>query len=131
MSEGGGWGVPVLSCLAPRKLACTSGTCRARHPNFSYELHHPRWGGSLPTRAPEPGIGSPGPALPPLGPGAREPDSVLGSAQLFPLAPQGLLAPGFPKSCARQTKLRLSDGEEGGADTQSLPYLAIGKGEGS
>lgn len=78
-------------------------------------------------------MGIPGPALPPLGSGAREPEVQSSSqpssspSRLRVSSLQGSRSPA-PEG---QTKLRLSNGEEGGADTQSLPYLAIGKGEGS
>lgn len=92
---GVGGGGPCPSPFGPAE-ACShlSGTCRELHPNFSLELHLHRRGSNLPTRAPEPRIGSPGPALPALGWGAREPEAPS-SAQL---SSSRLRASGSPRS---------------------------------
>lgn len=68
-------GLPVRSCLARQKLASVSPALSERGTQtFRTSSHHPRLGRSLPTRAPESGIVNVGPALPPLGSGAREPE---------------------------------------------------------
>lgn len=123
-------GVPVRCCLAPRKLAASSGTCRARHPNFLHELHLPRRGGSLPTRAPEPRIRSPGPSLPPLGSGACEPEAQSSAQPSSSPSRLGVSSLQVSRSPAPegQTKLRLSDGGGGGVQIHNpCPISRSGK----
>lgn len=91
----------------------------------------PGFEAASPPRAPEPGWGSRNPHFVRW---ARAPANLRLSPRLslaLPPCASGSPRSWFPKSCARgHSKLRLSngDGEGGGADTQSLPYLAIGKG---
>lgn len=120
----GGGPCPQLPGPAEARLHL-SGTCRQRRPNFSHQLHLPRLRCSLPTRAPEPGMGIPGPALPPLGSGAREPEVQSSSqpssspSRLRVSSLQGSRSPA-PEG---QTKLRLSNGEEGGC-RYTIPALS-------
>lgn len=68
-----GVGVPVRSCLAPQKLASTSQAFAERGAQtFRTSSISSGWDAASP---PAPGMGSLGPALPPLGLGAREPEA--------------------------------------------------------
>lgn len=126
-------GVPVLSCLAPRKLASTSAALAERGTQtFRSSSIPPGWDAASLPASPSPESGARAPHSLRW---ARAPANLgLSPGLSLALPPR---ASGSPRSKVSEVlrpkdkQLRLSNGGGGGADTQSLPYLAIGKGEGS